>query len=95
MQAWADQRARVVSGLGRDGLTGRPQLQGAGERVRGEQSDLDLAVGIRSVLIKSRPRDLGWTSGIQRPAAGHGCGGAIGPRGEVSPETRGAATIGL
>jgi hypothetical protein len=31
-RARADQRARGVSSLGRDGLTDQPQLQGAGER---------------------------------------------------------------
>jgi hypothetical protein len=48
----ADQRARGVSGLGRDGLTGRPQLQGVGEGESGERSDLDRVVGIRSGLIE-------------------------------------------
>jgi hypothetical protein len=47
-----NQRARGVSGLGRDGLTGRSQSQGAGEGESGEQSDLDRAVGIRSGLIE-------------------------------------------
>jgi hypothetical protein len=32
-RARADQQARVVSGLGRGGLTGQAQLQGAGEGV--------------------------------------------------------------
>jgi hypothetical protein len=56
-RARADQRARVVSGLGRDGLTGRPQLQGTGGKVRGERSDPDLAVGIRPGLIEIRSSD--------------------------------------
>jgi hypothetical protein len=59
-QTRADQRARGVSGLGRDGLTRRPQLQGAGERESGERSDLDRAVGIRSRLIKIGSFDQGW-----------------------------------
>jgi hypothetical protein len=88
-QARADQRDRVVISLGRDGLTGWPQLQGAGERVRGERSDSNLAVTIISILIKPRLPYPGWTPEIQRSAVGHGCGGATRPRGEVSSETRG------
>jgi hypothetical protein len=56
-RARANQRARVVSGLGRDGLTSRPQLHYAGERVRGERSDPNLTVGIRSGLIEIRSSD--------------------------------------
>jgi hypothetical protein len=37
-------------------------------RGRSERPDLQRAVKIRSVLIKPKPPDLGWTSGIQRPA---------------------------
>jgi hypothetical protein len=71
------------------GLTGRAQRQSAGEGSGSEWLDLHRTVEIRLVLIRSRPPDLGWTSEIQRPTTGLGCGGVARPRGEVSPETRG------
>ena len=52
-------------------------------------------VEVSFVLIEFVPSDLGWTPEIQRSATGHGCGGAARPHGEVSPETRGTATVGL
>jgi hypothetical protein len=55
-RARADQRARVVSGLGRGGLTDRAQLQGAGES-GSERSDPDRAIGITSGLIEIGPSD--------------------------------------
>jgi hypothetical protein len=69
----------------------------AGARVkeRVENSDLDRAAGIRSGLIKSRPPNLRRTPEMQRSATSHGYGGAARSRGEVSPETRGTATVGL
>jgi hypothetical protein len=60
-----------------------------------ERLDLHRTVAIRSVLIKPRPPHLEWTSEIQRPTTGLGCGGAARPHDEISPETRGTATTGL
>jgi hypothetical protein len=77
------------------GLTGRAQRQSAGEGSGSERLDLHRTVEIRLVLIRSRLPDLGWTSEIQRSATGLGCGGAAPPHGEVSSETRGAATAGF
>jgi hypothetical protein len=92
MRARADQWARVVSGLGRNGLTGRPQLQGVGERVRGERSDPDVADGIRSGLIEIGPSDQSCAdrmrarglqlSRVARGGASRGHGDAV-ARGEV------------
>jgi hypothetical protein len=50
------------------GLTGRAQRQDADEGGGSEQSDHQRAAKIRSILFNPRPADLGWTSGIQRPA---------------------------
>jgi hypothetical protein len=50
---------------------------------------------IRSALIKSKPPDLERTLEIQQLVVGHDCGGITRSRGEVSPETRGTATVGL
>jgi hypothetical protein len=66
-----------------------------GEGSGSERLDLHQTIEIILVLIRSKPPDLEWTSDIQRPAVSHGCGGAARPRGEVSPETRGTATVGL
>jgi hypothetical protein len=70
-------------------------VAGARVRARIRASSANQTVAIRLVLIKPRPLDLRWTSEIQRPATGHGCGGVARLRGEVSPETRGTATVGL
>jgi hypothetical protein len=50
------------------GLIGRAQRHDAGKGNGPERLDLHRTVEIRSVLIKSRPPDLGWMSEIQRPA---------------------------
>jgi hypothetical protein len=50
-----------------------------GEGSGAEQLDLHQTVEIRSVLIKSRPPDLGRTPEIQQPVTGHGCSGAARP----------------
>jgi hypothetical protein len=94
MRARANQRARAVSGLG-VGLTDRAQRQSTGEGSGSGRLGLHRTVEVSYVLIKSRPLDLGWMPEIQRPATGHGCGGAARPRDEVSPEIRGTATAGL
>jgi hypothetical protein len=82
-----DQRARGISGLGRDGLTSRSQSQGAGEGGSGERLDPDRAIGISSGLIEIRPSDLSWTNWMHargfylcqeaRGGAPRGCGSAI------------------
>jgi hypothetical protein len=46
------------------GLTGWAQGQSAGEESGSERLDSHRAVAIRSVLIKLRPPDLGWTSKV-------------------------------
>jgi hypothetical protein len=50
------------------GLMGRAQWQDADERGGSKQSDHQQAAEIRSILFNPRPADLGWMSGIQRPA---------------------------
>jgi hypothetical protein len=72
-----------------------PSGRGAGVGEREERSDLDRRAEIRSVLLKSKPPDLGCTPEIQRLAAGRGCGGAARSCGEGSPKTRGLATARL
>ena len=91
----ADRWGNDGSDLGSAGLTDRAQQQSVGEGSGSEWLVLHRTIVIRSILIKSRPPDLGWTSEIQRPATGNGCSGAALPRGEVSLESRGTTTIGL
>jgi hypothetical protein len=77
------------------GPTGQAQRKSVGEGSGSKRLDLHRMVEIRLVVIRSRLLDLGWTSEIQRLVTGRGCSGAARPRGEVSPEMRGTATVGL
>jgi hypothetical protein len=58
------------------GLTDRAQRQSAGEGSESGRLGLHPMVEVSSILIKSRPPNLGWTTEIQRSATDHGCGGA-------------------
>jgi hypothetical protein len=59
---------RLSAAWGRGGLTGRAQLQGAGEGVHPERPDPNRMGRIRSALIESMPFDLRRTSEITRQA---------------------------
>jgi hypothetical protein len=92
--ASADRWARGVSDTGQGWQAG-PSGRGAGGGESEERSDLDRRAEIRSARIKSKSHDLERMSEIQQPVAKHERGGAARSHGEVSPETRGTATVGL